>query len=140
MSVGTILVVVFFTIPVVICVIALIHSCVTRAQRRTLSTVTRVRREEPALSAVNIANYNLDDQYPYLINISDNCSICLESNCNIVTLCGHSYHARCFAAWIHKKNKCPMCVSRDFNPVAAYCSNCFKATKLSLIYRKMSPE
>ena len=121
-AVGTVLVIIFFTIPVVICNIALIHSCVTRAQRRPPPNIPRISREEPPVSAVNLADYNLDDHYPYLIDINDSCSICLEANCNVVTLCSHPYHAKCFSAWIHKKNKCPLCVSRNFNPVAAYCT------------------
>ena len=141
LTLGTVLVIVFFAIPLVICIIALIHSCVTRRNRRaSLARPRRERTEEPARSTVNLQDFNMDEQFPYIIDISDSCSICLEDNCNIVTFCGHLYHSRCFAAWIHKKHKCPLCVSTQFNPLTVYCSKCYKAVKMTLLFKSMTSE
>ena len=82
----------------------------------------------------------MDDQFPYLIDVTDSCSICLEPNCNIVTFCGHIYHSRCFAAWIHKKHKCPLCVGTNFNPITIYCADCSKAVKMTLLFKRMNEE
>lgn len=82
----------------------------------------------------------MDDQFPYIIDVNDNCSICLENQCNIVTMCGHLYHSVCLAAWIHKKCKCPLCVTRDFNPITIYCEKCFKSIKMTLLFKSMTPQ
>ena len=135
------MVIVFFAIPVVICLIALIHSCATRNRgNRAYVRARRQRTEEPQRSSVNLHDFNMDEQFPYIVDTNDNCSICLEPNCNVVTFCGHLYHSRCFSAWIHKKHKCPMCVSINFNPITVYCSQCFKSVKMTLLFKSMNEE
>ncbi len=52
----------------------MIHSCVTNRNRAT--AVARVR-DEPALSVANLADYNMDESFPYQIDIKQSCSICL---------------------------------------------------------------
>ena len=44
-------------------------------------------------------------------NINDECSICLDINCNYTTICGHSFHTHCITRWVSLSNKyeCPMC-------------------------------
>jgi|JI6StandDraft_1071083.scaffolds.fasta_scaffold316701_1 hypothetical protein len=135
-SVATILVIVFFSIPVIICIIAMIHSCV---QRNRTPVVDRAR-DDPPPSTINLADYNMDDSFPYHADTKQNCSICLEDNCNIVTFCGHPYHSQCLAAWVKKKQRCPLCVTREFNPITIYCSECFRAVKMTLLYKRMSDD
>lgn len=42
---------------------------------------------------------------------TNTCSICLDTNCNYETICGHSFHTHCITRWVLISNKyeCPMC-------------------------------
>jgi len=31
--------------------------------------------------------------------VNDECSICLENECNVLTVCGHYYHFKCIKEW-----------------------------------------
>ena len=42
----------------------------------------------------------------------DICSICRdEAKCDIITPCGHEFHADCLAEWLNTQNSCPICKS-----------------------------
>lgn len=47
---------------------------------------------------------------------NEECPICLEvfseldDYCELCTLkCGHSFHVKCLADWLHKESSCPSC-------------------------------
>jgi len=68
-SVSTIVVIVVFSIPVVICVILLIHACIVGINRSTAQPARGNRREErQAASAFSLQNYNIEDSFPYYID------------------------------------------------------------------------
>ncbi len=102
-SVSTIIVIVVFSIPVVICVLLLFHACLDALTRRAAQSVRVPRASRAPTSSVNLASYNLEESFPYQIDPSQSCSICLEDRCHVMTLCGHSYHSVCLRAWIKKR-------------------------------------
>jgi hypothetical protein len=53
--------------------------------------------------------YNID-LYKILTNLEKKeCSICLETNSNSMTLCKHDFCYDCINEWYKKNNSCPMC-------------------------------
>ena len=116
----------------------MIHSCIQQRSRNQ-AAAARPHEDRPH-STVNLADYNMDESYPYHIDTKQSCSICLEDHCNVITFCGHPYHSQCLAAWISKKQKCPLCVSRNYNPLTFYCVQCFRAVRMSLLYKRMKEE
>jgi hypothetical protein len=89
---------------------------------------------------VNLADHNLNDEFPYQMDVKQACSICLEDQCTLMTHCGHTYHIMCLGAWIKKKESCPLCVGRDFNPTAVYCDVCLRSVKMGIMKSKMNEE
>jgi hypothetical protein len=138
MSVSTIVVIVVFSIPVAICVILLFHACIV-GMSRTPAQPARPRRDDRAsASALNLENFNIEESFPYHIDPQQTCSICLENDCHVMTLCGHPYHSPCLRAWLKKRETCPLCVSPDFNPIAIFCTSCGKSLKLGAMFSRMS--
>ena len=89
---------------------------------------------------MDLNEFNMDDIGPVFLGSSHNCSICLENKCNVRTKCRHVYHSQCFAVWISKREKCPLCQTREFNPMVAYCTKCMRATKLAFVAKRMDEE
>lgn len=138
-SVSTIVVIVVFSIPVVICVILLVHACIVSINRTPAQPSRVSRREErQSASAINLQNYNIEESFPYCIDSQQTCSICLENACHLMTFCGHTYHAPCLRAWIKKKETCPLCVSAGYNPIGIFCIDCGRSIKLGAMFSRMS--
>lgn len=76
-SVSTIVIIIVFSIPVVICVFLLIHACVVGISRTPAQPARAVGAARPPASAVNLADYNIDEAFPYQIDPQQTCSICL---------------------------------------------------------------
>ena len=47
------------------------------------------------------------------INNIENCIICLDKNCNIITNCDHQYCLECISIWYNKDKSCPICRKND---------------------------
>ena len=43
------------------------------------------------------------------INNIENCIICMDRNCNIITNCHHQYCLECISLWFYKDKSCPIC-------------------------------
>ena len=77
LSISTIVVIVVFSIPVAICVILLIHSCIVGISRTPAQPARPSRDDRHAASAVNLENFNIEECFPYYIDPQQTCSICL---------------------------------------------------------------
>jgi hypothetical protein len=97
LSLATVLIIIFFSIPAGLCLLIAICTCISNHRR------TQEARPDQQLSAVNLAEFNLEDLGPLYQDRTQSCSICLEADCNLRTKCGHLYHSQCLSAWIHKK-------------------------------------
>lgn len=88
---------------------------------------------------INLDDYKLDEEGPYLINIHNQCAICLDPNVNLRTHCNHFYHGICLFDWFKKNigSPCPLCISKKTNPVKVYCKQCFAGDKLILFNGNM---
>ena len=63
---------------------------------------------------------NPENNTPSEIPPGMECSICLTSDCDRLTICGHAFHEKCINNWFNSQNtlKCPNCrnnVSRLFH-------------------------
>ena len=47
------------------------------------------------------------------INNIENCIICFDRNCNIITNCDHQYCLECISLWYYKEKSCPICRKND---------------------------
>lgn len=65
----------------------------------------------------------------HILNIGENCAICLESNVTSETKCGHLYHPSCIWEWCSKREvSCPLCKSNQVDPVQLFCQKCLSAS------------
>lgn len=68
---------------------------------------------------------------------SHECSICLKSECNISTDCGHCFHLNCLIYSYSKSKQCPDCLTSQLELIRLYCDNCHsylgREAKLSMI-------
>lgn len=74
LSLATILIIVFFSIPAGICIFIAIVTCVSNHRRRRET----VDNNPPPLSAIDLREHNIDDLGPFYQDKTQACSICLE--------------------------------------------------------------
>ena len=65
------------------------------------------------------------------ILVNDECSICLTSNLNARTACGHYFHYQCIKEWVNQLETCPVCSSREVAPIDLYCQDCQSFLQIS---------
>jgi hypothetical protein len=80
-----------------------------RLQRRAMHD-TDNNKIPPSANHRNV----LRPAFPFLYDIEkDQCAVCLESNCDIITACEHYFHFQCLVGWLTTRSICPVCRNRD---------------------------
>ncbi len=60
----------------------------------------------------------------------DNCMVCLDGNCDAVTMCNHYFHFQCLKSWIDRHAVCPTCRNPEMSSLLIIeCGRCKTATK-----------
>ena len=72
-------------------------------------------------SVIHLEFYTDEELMAYVLQLSmndiinepepiyDDCAICMESNCDVQTHCGHTFHNDCIQEWMNIKRDCPCC-------------------------------
>lgn len=108
-------------------------------QRRTLVRNARDPFYRAAINTGSISAHRLNTQQVQQVvegyrydQEKDSCMICLESQCDTVTMCGHYFHFTCIKAWLDRHAVCPTCRNPDMSSlIVIECSNC-KAAKTTI--------
>lgn len=122
--------------PIIIFIIAFamcVFYCIFRAhhrkmRRRALEQLYNQQRStSPAL--VPTSDHILDNP-DFVFTYEEEkgfCSICLEGGGNLITQCGHYFHADCFSSWIRRHKICPICNNKDIDfVIVMLCMKCKK--------------
>lgn len=96
-----------------------------RMRNRPAAPITAVA-SPPVVNPETLSTFNAQIVHFDLTN--DECSICLEHECNVLTVCGHYYHFKCIKEWTKHQMFCPNCKSNCMH-LKSRCPRCLNFTR-----------
>lgn len=106
-------------------------------QRRALNRNARDPFYRAAINTGTVSAHRLNPEqvqqvvsgYQYNAE-KDNCMVCLDGNCDAVTMCGHYFHFQCLKSWVDRHAVCPTCRNPEMSSLLIIdCPRCKTATK-----------
>lgn len=82
-------------------------SIITRARFRRMHRTVELVVIQPVVNPELLQKFN--QEVIYFDRANDECSICLEPETNVITICHHNFHFNCLKEWTKHQESCPNC-------------------------------